>query len=88
MLLLAVHAAGVSVSVLSDGVLPSWLAWSGLVTALVLTVSVPFAAAGAVNYATLVWILWFVALAGAMIRHRPAGVGASTGADRPAVPAA
>jgi hypothetical protein len=88
MLLLAVHAAGVGVSALTDRVLPAWVGWSGLATAGVLVGSVPFAATGAVDYATLVWILWFVALAGAMIRHRPAGVGASTGADRPAVPAA
>jgi hypothetical protein len=87
MLLLAVHAAGVGVCALSDRVLPTWLGWSGLATGLVLVASVPFAAAGAVDYATLVWILWFLALAGVMLRHRPAGERASTDADRPAVPA-
>jgi hypothetical protein len=86
MLLLAVHTAGVAVSALSDRVLPHWLGWSGLATGLVLVGSVPFAEAGAVDYATLVWILWFLALAGVMLRHRPAGADASTGSDRPAVP--
>ncbi len=79
MLFLAVHAAGVSVSALSDGVLPAWIAWGGLATAVVLVASVPFAAWGAVDYATLVWILWFVALAGAMLRHRPADADVPTG---------
>ena len=84
MLFLAVHAAGVSVSALSDRVLPPWIGWAGLATALVLVASVPFAVVGAVDYATLVWILWFVALAGAMLRHRPEGAGVPTGSDRPA----
>jgi hypothetical protein len=79
MLFLAVHAAGVSISALSDRALPVWIAWGGLATALVLVTSVPFAAVGAVDYATLVWILWFVALAGAMLRHRPAGADVPTG---------
>lgn len=79
MLFLAVHAAGVSVSALSDRVLPAWIAWTGLATALVLVASVPFAAIGAVDYATLVWILWFVALAGVMLRHRPAGADVPSG---------
>jgi hypothetical protein len=87
MLFLAVHAAGVSVSVLADGVLPAWTAWGGLATALVLVVSVPFAAVGAVDYATLVWILWFVALAAVMLRHRPAGAGVPTGSDSAGVTA-
>jgi hypothetical protein len=81
MLFLALHAAGVSVAVLADRILPAWIAWGGLATASVLVVSVPFAAAGAVDYATLVWILWFVALAGVMLRHRPAGAGVPTGSD-------
>ena len=80
-LLLAVHAAGVGVSTLSDRVLPNWLGWSGLTTGLVLIASVPFAAVGAVDYATLVWILWFVALAGVMIKHRPTRVGTQLGSD-------
>lgn len=87
MLFLAVHAAGVSVSVLSDAILPAWIAWAGLATAAVLTASVPFAAVGAVDYATLVWILWFVALAAVMLRHRPAGAGVPTGSDHAAVTA-
>lgn len=76
-LLLAVHTAGVSASALADRVLPSWLGWSGLGTAVVLLASVPAAAAGAVDYATLLWILWFVALAGVMIKHRPTDAGAA-----------
>jgi hypothetical protein len=71
MMLLAVHVTGVAVAVLTDRRLPGWLGWSGLGTAVVLVGTVPFAASGAVDYATLVWILWFIALATAMLRHRP-----------------
>ena len=76
-LLLAVHSAGVAVAVLADRALPSWLGWSGLATAVVLLVGVPAAATGAVDYATLVWILWFIALAAVMLRHQPGPVLAS-----------
>lgn len=75
MMLLAVHVAGVAVALLADRRLPGWLGWSGLGTAAVLVATVPFAGTGAVDYATLVWILWFIALATAMLRHRPEGVG-------------
>jgi Domain of unknown function (DUF4386) len=81
MLFLAVHAAGVSIAVLSDRVLPAWIGWAGLATAALLVASVPLAAAGAVDIATLVWILWFVALAGAMLGHRPAGADVPAGSD-------
>ena len=76
MLLLAVHAAGVGAAVLADRVLPSWLGWSGLAVAVVLVAAVPAAGLGAVDWATLVWIVWFIALATVMIRHRPVGDGA------------
>ena len=67
LLLLAVHAAGVGISILADRVLPRWLGWSALVTAAVLLASVPLAGSGAADIATLVWIVWFVALAAMMI---------------------
>jgi hypothetical protein len=76
LLLLAVHAAGVGISILADLVLPKWLGWSALVTAAVLLVSVPLAGSGAADVATLVWIVWFVALATVMI-VRPAATAAS-----------
>jgi hypothetical protein len=78
MLLLAVHVAGVAVALLADRLLPRWLGWSGLGTAVVLVGTVPFAVTGAVDYATLVWILWFIALATAMLRHRPEGAAVPT----------
>lgn len=83
MLLLAVHVAGVALSIMSDAVLtdrrlPRWLGWTGLGTGVVLVGTVPFAVTGAVDYATLVWILWFIALATAMLRHRPEEAGVPT----------
>jgi hypothetical protein len=71
LLLLAVHAAGVGISILTDGVLARWLGWSALVTAAVLLVSVPLAGSGAADIGTLVWTVWFVTLAVTMI-VRPA----------------
>ncbi len=73
LLLLAVHAVGVGISILADRVLAPWLGWSALVTAAVLLVSVPLAGSGAADIATLVWIAWFVALAAMMI-VRPTAV--------------
>jgi hypothetical protein len=73
LLLLAVHAAGVGISILADRVLPRWLGWSALVTAAALLVSVPLAGSGGADLATLVWIAWFVALAAMMI-VRPTAV--------------
>jgi hypothetical protein len=71
--LLAVHAVGVGISALADRVLPAWVAWWGVATGIVLVASVPAASTGAVDIATLLWTVWFVALAGSMIAHRPAG---------------
>lgn len=82
LLLLAVHAAGVGISVLNDRALPSWLGWAGLATAVVLAVSVPLAGSGAADHATLVWIVWFVTLAGAMVVRRPDQVGRAAGSGR------
>jgi hypothetical protein len=87
MLLLAVHAIGIAIGALSDGVLPAWLGWSGVATAVVLLASVPFAAAGAVDHATLLWILWFIALAAVMLRHRPREADVVAGSGRPAAAA-
>ena len=72
LLLLAVHAAGVGLSALSDRVLPAWVGWSGIGVAAALLAAVPAAGLGAADWATLVWMVWFIALAAVMIRHRPA----------------
>ena len=79
MRLLAAHAVGVCVAGLTDRALPPWLCWSGFAVAVVLVAAVPAAASGAVDVATLVWMLWFLALAGVMIGRRPT----SGGEERP-----
>ena len=84
LLLLAVHTIGIAVGVLTDRVLPAWLGWSAIATAAFLVGSVPFAVAGVADYATLLWILWFTALATVMLRHRPDGADVAAGANRPA----
>jgi hypothetical protein len=84
MLLLAVHALGFAIGALTDRVLPAWLGWFGVATAIVLLASVPFAAVGAVDYATMLWILWFIALAAVMLRHRPQEADDVVGANRSA----
>ncbi len=84
MLLLAVHAAGVGAAALADRVLPSWVGWTGLGVAVVLVAAVPAAALGAVDWATVAWMVWFIALASVMIRHRPGGDGAQLPQHTPA----
>ena len=85
-LLLGVHSIGVGISALTDRVLPAWIGWGGLATGAVSLVAVPAARTGAVDYATLVWILWFVALAAVMIRHRPDPAGERSRFDTHSLP--
>jgi hypothetical protein len=84
LLLLAVHTIAIAIGVLTDRALPAWVGWSAIGTAVLLAVSVPFAAAGMADYATLLWIVWFIALGTVMLRHRPQEADALGGADRSA----
>ncbi|TFV86245.1 hypothetical protein [Blastococcus sp. CT_GayMR16] len=87
LLLLGGHTIGIAIGVLTDHVLPAWLGWSAVVTGIVLLGGVPFAVHGVADYATLLWILWFIALATVMLRHRPQGADVVARADRPAAAA-
>ena len=69
--LLGAHALAVATAALIDGWWRRTVGWGGLATGLVLLAAVPMAGYGLADPATLVWIAWWLALAAAMIRHRP-----------------
>lgn len=69
--LLGAHALGVAAAALTDGWWPRTVGRGGLVTGFALIASVPVAGYGLADVATLVWIVWWLVLAAAMLRHRP-----------------
>lgn len=70
--LLGAHAIGFALAALDDRWSPRWAGWGGLGTGLVLLAAVPGAALGLQDYATLVWLVWWVGLAVLMLRYRAA----------------
>ena len=54
-----------------SGRLPSWLAYTGFAVGCVCIAAVPAQPYGAVNYAILLWLVWFVALGVTAIRGAP-----------------
>lgn len=79
---LGVFTGCIAGAVLVSRALPRWVAWTGFVTAVVCVASVPAAGAGAVDTATLVWVLWFVGLGVAGLR----GGSRTTAAGVPSAP--
>jgi hypothetical protein len=71
--LLGAHAIGVAVAARQEGVLTRWVGWGGLLTGAVLLASVPAAAIGQQDWGTLVWLVWWVGVGVALLRHRPDG---------------
>jgi hypothetical protein len=85
---LSVGALGIATVALAGSIqltgrLPRWLATSGYAVGGLCVVAVPLQPFGAVDYATLLWLLWFVALGGAAVR----GPRMPAATVRPAVPA-
>ncbi len=69
--LLGAHAIGLAIAARQDGVMRRWVGWGGLVTGVVLLASVPAAAIGQQDWATLVWLVWWIGVAVSLLRHRP-----------------
>ncbi len=67
--LLGAHAIGLGVAALTDRIGTRWVGWGGVLTGLVLVTAVPVAWAGVQDYATLVWIVWWVGLAVHLLRR-------------------
>jgi hypothetical protein len=85
---LSVGALGVATMALAGSIhltrrLPHWIATSGYVVGGLCLLAVPLQPFGAVDYATLLWLVWFVALGGAAVR----GPRLPAATLRPAVPA-
>lgn len=77
--LLGAHAIGLGLAALSDRLSARWVGWGGIITGVVLLTAVPAASVGLQDYATLVWLVWWIGLAVAMLRHDE-----SAGAAEPA----
>jgi hypothetical protein len=69
--LLGGHAIGLGVASIWDGFSTRWVGWGGVLTGTVLLAAVPAAGLGLQDYATLVWLVWWIGLAVMMLR-RPA----------------
>jgi hypothetical protein len=63
--------------------LPTWVVWSGYVVGAVSIAAIPAARAGILDDVTLVWLVWFLALAAACLRGPRRTV--TPERDRPAV---
>lgn len=70
--LLGGHAIGLGVAAMSDGFSPRWVGWGGVAVGTLLLVAVPGAALGLQDYATLIWLVWWIGVAVVMFRHSPA----------------
>lgn len=66
---LGAHAIGLGIAALADGLMSRWVGWGGVVTGTVLVAAVPAASVGIQDYATIVWLVWWVGLAVLMLRR-------------------
>lgn len=69
--LLGAHAIGLGIAAISDRFAVRWVGWGGIVTGAVLIAGVPAASVGLQDYATLLWLVWWVGLAVTMLRRGP-----------------
>ena len=67
--LLGAHAVGLGLAALSDRRMTRWVGWGGIGTGAVLLTATPAAAIGLQDYATLVWLVWWVGLGVLMLRR-------------------
>ena len=67
--LLGAHAIALALAARSDRLMPRWVGWGGLVTGFVLLTAAPLASIGLQDYATVVWLVWWVGLAALMLRQ-------------------
>lgn len=70
--LLGAHAIGLGIAALSDRTMTRWVGWGGIGTGIVLVTAVPAASVGLQDYATLVWVVWWIGVAVCLLRHRDA----------------
>jgi hypothetical protein len=70
--LLGAHAIGLGIAALGDRVMTRWAGWGGIATGVCLVAAVPAASIGVQDYATVVWLVWWVGLAVLMLRRSAA----------------
>lgn len=67
--LLGGHAIALGAASIWDGFSARWVGWGGVLTGIVLLAAVPGASLGLQDFATMVWLTWWIGLAVAMLRH-------------------
>lgn len=70
--LLGGHAIALGVAAMADRFAQRWVGWGGIVVGVVLLAAVPGAAWGLQDYATMLWLVWWIGLAVMMFRRSPA----------------
>ena len=66
---LGAHAVGLGIAALGDGLMRRWVGWGGVVTGTLLILAVPAASVGIQDYATIVWLVWWVGVAVLLLRR-------------------
>ncbi|MGI8986692.1 MAG: hypothetical protein ACR2GM_07855 [Nocardioidaceae bacterium] len=69
--LLGTFAIGVGISALSDRVLTHWVGWGGVAVGAALMLAIPAAGIG-LQYGMPLWLLWWLGVGIALLRHDPA----------------
>lgn len=65
---LGVFTLAAAAAIRATGLLPRWLAWTGYLVGAASLAAVPAARVGAIDYANIAWLVWFVALAVVALR--------------------
>jgi Domain of unknown function (DUF4386) len=71
LMLLGGQTLAVAVTAFSDRIATRWLGVGGVVTGIALLLAAPFASIGQQDWATLIWMVWFVGMAVVLLRHQP-----------------
>jgi hypothetical protein len=73
LLVLGVQAAALGVAALSDRFSPRWTGVGGVVVGILLAAGVAGAGLGLHDYASMIWMVWWIGVAITLIRNAPTG---------------
>jgi hypothetical protein len=71
LLVLGLQAIALGIAALSDRFSPRWTGGGGIVVGVLLLVGVAGAGIGLHDYASMLWMIWWVGVAIALIRNAP-----------------